>query len=106
MCAETQIFKDTYGKTAANSVDIAQVRADENLDHIYWKLTIFLQFIIIKIIIVSEPIWDFYIVSTTSPTTKSPVTSPKPTTRAMTSTRTREPTTLPTGAGTNVSFTN
>lgn len=44
MCAETQIFKDTYGKTAANSVDIAQVRADENLDHIYWKLTIFLQF--------------------------------------------------------------
>lgn len=37
-------------------------------------------------------------VSTTSPTTKSPVTSPKPTTNAMTSTRTREPTTLPTGA--------
>lgn len=42
MCAETQIFRDTYGKTAANSVDIAQVRAYENPDHIYWKLTIFI----------------------------------------------------------------
>lgn len=45
--------------------------------------------------------------STTSTTTKAPVTSPKPTTapsttRAMTSTQTREPTTLPTGAGKTV----
>lgn len=45
--------------------------------------------------------------STTSTTTKAPVTSPKPTTApstttAMTSTKTREPTTLPTGAGKTV----
>lgn len=107
MYAETQISRDTYGKTAANSVDIAQVRTYENPEHIYWKLTTFItiKYLFIKIIIVNEPIGNFYIVSTTSTTAKSPVTSPKPTTApsttttTMKSTQTREPTTLPTGAG-------
>lgn len=110
MCAETQISRDTYGKTAANSVDIAQVRTSENPEHIYWKLTtlITIKYLFIKIIIhvVNETIGNFNIVSNTSTTTKSPVTSLKPTTAPSTTTTTmkstREPTTLPTGAGKTV----